>query len=438
VNAHQRSFGRLCAVANIWQSVVVLRRIKVAMAVLHRGVRMKRAWRVAVVIAGASAFVIWWARRRKAMIFDDVRRTDLARKKFTESTFAYLNRSGRHGSIESRALLESWLSGVPATEHVELCARFRSGKDGQFTSALQELTLHELLRRQGCRVDFHPNLPGASKQPDFVVREPRGSEFILEACTSIKVESGPDRGTRAYRIREFLHSLDLPNHLIAIDELTQGSADLSQKTLRRHINEGIKAGVPGGLDGSISVPLLETPDGWRVEITAYARSKYGDRSTTVMQEAWHRTWDGPTYPLRVALEKNASRYVLLSMPYVVAINSSDVMHFHREFQDTLFGSQPKSAAPGSARDSGFWGNSTVPKHTRVSAVLFTTNLCEPTLLMGQVYACLYLNPWARQPYDGVLANLPAFRFENGEVREQSGQRLHTLLKLRLRDSTLWG
>ena len=32
-------------------------------------------------------------------------------------------------------------------------------------------------------------------------------------------------------------------------------------------------------------------------------------------------------------------------------------------------------------------------------------------------SCLYLNPWPTQPYDGVLAKLPTFRFENGEVRE---------------------
>ena len=77
------------------------------------------------------------------------------------------------------------------------------------------------------------------------------------------------------------------------------------------------------------------------------------------------------------------------------------------------------------------------KHTRVSAVLFTKNLCPPTLLMGQVYTCLYLNPWPTQPYAGVLTKLETFRHENGEVREDPGAPLHTLLKLRLRDSSIW-
>jgi len=393
---------------------------------------------VVLVSAGAAGFVVWRLTRPKARIFDPIRRTNMDRKKLTESSFAYLNRSARRGSAEGRALMETWLSRVPTSEHAEFCARFRCGKESEFTSALQELMLHELLRRQRCKIEVHPNVPSATRQPDFRVWQPRGSEFVLEACTSTKIESGPDGGTRAYRIREFLHTLNLQHHLIAIDELKEGSGDLSQKALRKHLEDGIKAGVPGKLDESIFIPLFETPDGWRIQLTAYASSKYRPRLTTVMQESWGRTWNGPSYPLRAVLEKKASRYGHLGMPYVIAVNSSDMMHGDREFQDSLFGSPSQFAAPGSPPDIGFWGTSAAPKHTRVSAVLFTTNLCEATLLMGQVYACLYVNPWAVQPYGGVLANLPTFRLENGEVHEYPGEPLHKLLKLRLRDSRLWG
>lgn len=120
--------------------------------------------------------------------------------------------------------------------------------------------------------------------------------------------------------------------------------------------------MAGDLDGSISIPLFAKPDGWRIKLTAYAESKYGPRSTTVMQEAWSRTWDGPSYPLRDVLEKKASRYGQLGMPYVIAVNSSDMMHGDRDFQDTLFGSPPQFAAPGSPPDIGFWGTAASPKH----------------------------------------------------------------------------
>ena len=58
--------------------------------------------------------------------------------------------------------------------------------------------------------------------------------------------------------------------------------------------------------------------------------------------------------------------------------------------------------------------------------------------VGQVYACLYLNPWPDRPYGGALTKLPTFRFENGNLRESSrGAPLHKLLKLRLRDIAMW-
>jgi len=156
-----------------------------------------------------------------------------------------------------------------------------------------------------------------------------------------------------------------------------------------------------------------------------------------MQESWGRTWTAPSYPLRESLEKKSGRYGQFALPYVIAVNSSDVMLTDRDFQDTLFGPPAQFRTPGSPPDSGFWGKAAAPKHTRVSAVLFTKNLCPPTLLMGQVFACLYLNPWATHHYEGVLTKLETFRHENGEVREYPGLPLHRLLRLQLRDSAIW-
>jgi hypothetical protein len=399
---------------------------------------MKRPWLVAFGSAVAAFFMIKWIRMPKAKIFDAVRRTDMSGKLRTESTFSYLNRSAHPGSAASRALLETWLARAPLAEHVDFRSRFCSGDNTQFTSALQELTLHELLRRQRCKLRFHPNVPGTTKQPDFKVQQPDAPEFLLEACTSTEIASGPESSLRADRIRDFLQDLDLRGYLIGIDELKEGSMDLQQKLLARHIDDGIKAAAPGYADKSISIPLLTRADGWRIKLTAFPTARYGTRTGTVMQEAWGRTWTGPSYPLRDSLKKKAGRYGnQLAMPYVVAVNSSDVMLTDRDFEETLFGARPDIVVTDSRLKRGFWGTATAPNHRRVSAVLFTKKLCEPTLLMGQVYACLYLNPWPEQPYEGVLTKLPTFRFEDGILREHAGAPLHKLLKLRLRDSALW-
>src|SRR5262249_48934244 len=133
------------------------------------------------------------------------------------------------GSRKSRDLIETWLSHIPDAEHSELRARFRSHDESNFTSALHEITLHELLRRQKCKLEFHPNVLESSNKPDFRVRQPNGPDFFLEAQTSSEIASGPEGGTRADRIRDFLNELDLKDYLIAIDELREGKSELSRK-----------------------------------------------------------------------------------------------------------------------------------------------------------------------------------------------------------------
>jgi hypothetical protein len=76
---------------------------------------------------------------------------------------------------------------------------------------------------------------------------------------------------------------------------------------------------------------------------------------------------------------------------------------------------------------GFWGTENAANHRRVSAVLFTKNLWSATVLTGQVYTCLYLNPWAERPYKGLLTLLPTFRFENGEAQEFPGKMWYELM-----------
>jgi hypothetical protein len=254
------------------------------------------------------------------------------------------------------------------------------------------------------------------------------------------VASGPESNPRGDRIREFLRQMPLDGYRLSIDELTAGLSDLPQKALRKHIVDAIAAD-PGEGGGIVRIPNYSTSDGWRIRLTAFASRRFGgSRSTTVMQEAWGRTWNGPSYPLRNALKKKAGKYGKLAMPYVIALNSADVMLTDRDFEETLFGVRDGIIIAGMTDElaRGFWGTESTPTHRRVSAVLFTQNLWPATVLMGQVYSCLYLNPWAERPYHGILTQLPTFRFEDGAAREHRGKSWHELMNLQpLTDTSLW-
>jgi hypothetical protein len=319
---------------------------------------------------------LWKEQQQKMTVFDANAQMDTGKKNLSESAFAYLNRSAKPGSVACRAVIEEWMSNVPASGQEELRARFRSGDNVQFGTAFQELFLHEFLRRQNCALDFHPAIPGSSTKPDFRVRPAIGDNFILEARTATDIASGPENNPRGDRIRDFLRQMKLDAHKLGIDELTVGTSDLPQRALRKHIVDAIAAD-PGNSDGVVRIPQYSTSDGWRIRLTAFTSNRYGSsRSTTVMQEAWGKTWTGPSYPLRDALKRKAGKYGEPSVPYIVAINSADVMLTDRDFEETLFGVRPGVTIAGMTNElaRGFWGRRACPI-TGVSAQYCSQRTC---------------------------------------------------------------
>jgi hypothetical protein len=358
-------------------------------------------------------------------VFDEKSRIDTGHKKRAATIFSHLNNSAREGCEASRVLIEDWFSHFPADERNELRSRFRSGEDAKFASAFHELCLHELLLRLACGPRQHPAVVNSTKRPDFSVIEPDGFEFLLEARTSTAVSTGPDSDPRRNRVRDFLQEFKVPGFSLGIDELSSGYRDLRLANLRKHIRESVKSSTREDAD-RIRVPALETDDGWKIRLTAIADTLPEPKKNTVLYEAWGHTWSGPTSPLRDALMEKAGRYGSeLAMPFLIALNSFDAVLGTLDFEELLFGK------------SGLWGTLDNPRYRRVSAILLTKNLWAATLLMGQVEARLYLNPFADRPYRGVLRQMDTFTFECASWRCHAGNSIDQLLKLPLRDSSLW-
>lgn len=358
-------------------------------------------------------------------IFDSVTRTDGSYKKRAESIFAHLNRSAKHSVEVSRDLVEGMFSHVPCDSQVELRARFRSGSDAELASAFQELCLHELLIKQGCKLASHPCVTGTSKRPDFRVIEAKGLRFLLEARASTEVSTGPVGDPRGNQIRDFLDGFSVGEFLLGIDEIVAGSKDLRCRTLARHILESLN---PASVQATcvFSIPKFETEDGWKIRLKAIPAVSCEKGNGRVRYEAWGRDWRRPSTTLLAALSEKARRYGnQLGMPFVIAINSFDATLGERDFAGAVLG------------EKGLWGSSNNPRCRRVSAVLFTANLWPATLLMGQVNARLYLNPFAEWHYDGVLLNLNTCRFQDGSWCCQEGNSISQLLDLGLHKSSLW-
>ena len=331
----------------------------------------------------------------------------------------------------SRRLIEDWFRQFPQSQRNEWLPRFRSGSDADFTSAFQELFLCEFLRRQRCKIEFHPSLTGSTKKPDFLVQAEREHGFILEACTTTEITSGLDGNRRFNRVRDFLINLPLDRYQLGIVELSLGTRDLPQKPLKHHIMTSLTTS-PADSKGVIVIPSYSTPDGWRISLIAYPNGSDNPRSSTVLYESRDKVWTGPAYPIRDSLLEKAHRYGNgFTTPFVIAINSQDSMLTRRDVEEILFGVRPDVNIAGMTHElsRGFWGTEERPRSRRVSAVLFTKSLWPQTVLSGHVEVGLYLNPWAERPYNGILTKLPTFRFDNDGLREHRGMEWHELMRL---------
>jgi len=358
-------------------------------------------------------------------VFDCITRTETCHKKSADSIFAHWNSSARPSSEAARALIEDFFARIPITEQGELRSRFRCGCDAGLAAAFQELCLHELFLHAGCKPTLHATLTGTARQPDFLVQEPDGSEFLLEAKSSTDISSGPENNPRRNRILDFLRGFKCDGFSLGVNEVTAGSNDLSQRHLARHITRALSTTV-GTNRERILIPLLETDDGWKIRLTAFSDASYSSKNRSVLYEAWSHTWNGPSFALLNSLKKKGGRYGDgVSMPFVIAINSLDPMLVNRDYKEPLLG------------ERGFWGRSHASQYRRVSGVLFTKNLWPETLLLGQVESRLYLNPFAQRPYNGVLTKLDTFGFEGGSWQRYPGKPIHELLQLRHYDSSLW-
>ena len=364
-------------------------------------------------------------RQCMSTVFDCITRTETCYKRSADSIFAHWNRSARRSSEAARELIEDWFARIPITEQRELRSRFRNSSDAGLAAAFQELCFHELFLRAGCKPTLHATLAGTAKQPDFLVQESDGSEFLLEAKSSTEISSGPENSLRRSRILDFLRGFKCDGFSLGVDEVTAGSRDLSQRLLANHTREALSTRVDGNPE-RILIPPLETDDGWKIRLTAFSDASFTRKSGSVLYKAWSRTWNGPSCALLNSLKKKGGRYGSgISMPFVIAINSFDPMLVDRDYEEPLLG------------ERGFWGSSQASQYRRVSAVLFTKNLWPETLLVGQVESRLYLNPFAHRPYSGILTKLDTYRFEGGPWQRYPGKAIHELLQLGHHDSSSW-
>jgi len=201
-------------------------------------------------------------------IFASSDRGDRSPRRPNESSFAFLNRSGSDFFVPVRELLLRWVDALPSDARPEVVGKLSSGDDHAFDGAFWELYLHQLLTGSGVDVEVHPDVPGTSKHPDFLVHA--AQPFYLEAS---KVGAPPEKLTSERRLRDveaILHSTRVYGWTLSFTWHRIGPRPLRATGLRNRL----VAWLDGldrfrGDDEYADRPLFSyDEDGWKLSFTA--------------------------------------------------------------------------------------------------------------------------------------------------------------------------
>jgi hypothetical protein len=340
-------------------------------------------------------------------LFDDIHRQDLGPAAFAESGSEYLNRSARPEYYRIRTVLEEWFSHYPDSCRSLLRTRFRGQERDDHLPAFFELFVHQVLIRLGCSVDVL-DVEGRDegRRPDFLVECPGHGSFYLEA-TVVTEKSEEDRAEDAItqQLYDQLNSmLASPNFFLSITVYGAPAsspsarkivADLSGKLAQLDPDAVSRLYEAEGLGGlptwsyphegclMVFVPIPKAPA---------ARGRPGLRPLGMMGSGEATLVESARF-IKRKVNRKATPYGRLDLPYVVAVNALGDYADYEDFDQALFG-QPRESLNGAFS----------PDYRRVSAVLGTLGMRPSHVTRAGLQ--LYHNPWALMSYECSLNRLP--------------------------------
>lgn len=319
-----------------------------------------------------------------------------------------------------------------------LVARLRSTIDAAHYSAFFELAVHELLVRTGNTiVAVEPQVPDSNHRPDFLVEAPDGARFYLEVVTSIA--RSPADVAAEKRLNDAIGIVDKADaRLYFLDVQIEGkpSEQISAKALRPALANWI-ATLPVTEAVKDEPPFVYSEHGMTLTIGAFLRNTPrqeagGAIGVQNMEPYWGTPGDG----IRESVEKKASRYGDLDLPYVVAVNAMSDYKYEEDAIDAMFGSpcvvvrhydDGRTETSESRNDDGVWQGEKGPRKKGLSAILSTERLMPWSV--GQRRARLIRNPWAIRPLPPIPLGVDELNPIEGRLSKTEGKSFAELFKL---------
>jgi hypothetical protein len=331
-------------------------------------------------------------------LFDESPRSDSRPGRHTENSFHFLNR--RAGALWDRVRnhVESCYAAFPDDHKPDVVGRLRDDDERQHLPAWWELYTFTLFDRLGYEIEVHPELPGSTKNPDFLVTKGAVSMYVEAA-----VVFNDDLKSDAWNwVCDCVNDAKNPDFMVDLEIPTEGRQrpgekeiqDPLEKWLARLDADQVLADQAAGL----GLPRTQLPAGdWVLDYTAAPVSP--DR------RGMHGRLIG-IYPiqsidfardvkrLRKTLKDKGSKYSKLDepldRPLVTAITSWNCLD-ESEFREAIF--DPRR---------GYWRAGADPHGARISGVLFA-GVMRSWSVTSKLPE-LWINPWPLN----AMPELPPF------------------------------
>lgn len=366
-------------------------------------------------------------------------------KRHGEPIYSYYRDTERPGIVAIRTLLEGWFTELPEGERLDLQQRFRSPIERQHRSAVFELFLHHMLLRSGFEVEFHPDIPGVTTHPDFLVSQNGQALFYLEAIAVSNSRTEEAEANRMNQVYDALNNLATPDFYLGLrvdgapetppagarlrGELARWLATLDREAIRQcYLEQRYE-----------DVPTYEwSHDGWSVVFDPIPKGDEARGNPTVRPIGMTM----PARARRLTLDESLrdgvaakDRYGRLALPMVVAIQVIEEFRIAKiDVMNGLFGQEAVAVdARGNTRPgrvpNGAWITPTGPIHRSISTVMAWSTL-EPWSFTA-IEPIVVHNPYATIPLPNDTPPVAQHIVdrEKGVLVEKPGASMEDLLGL---------
>lgn len=341
------------------------------------------------------------------------------------SQYEYINRSKRNEYADLRERAERWAGRFPIDE--EFLGRFKGKKDRHHQAAFFELFMHEFLMRLGYQVKRGEPMEDERKTAvDFCVSKGNEPIFCLECTLAQDSMTDPSVERIKAQIEKAINEVASPDFYLYVDYLKTSSREPNKRKIkeavRRLLNQGYskRYGFVWDNDWNIRLTLSERSP----------KSKERNNPLTVgsSSSGLFINKDPHGKLMNALMAKKTTKYGEFKLPYIIAVNTSELILDDQDIARILFGFNPDHTAVY-PRKEGFFHNGQ-PINTGVSGVILFSNLWY--MEMNPLRSEFWDNPWAdkmlRSEYDLWIDRVKFECFkEQFEVYRTPGGRVSELM-----------